>query len=404
MSRMSRGYAVIVLTALGLLVGCPAEEPPFGIVPPDEAFHVGAQACSACHANIASLHSRTAHAHAFSAVFSQPPVFPAPAPGVPQPPPGLEWQDIAYVIGGYGKAARFVDTQGFQVTGPRAQYNLAVPQILLEAGFVPYLPAAGGPVPLAFEDFARLTTGAAPLADSGGRRQDNRPGIEGTWAEDGIQCEACHGPGSLHVPNPTAGNIILDGTSGSCARCHADPARPEAIATGGGLIEGFQQSAEVAVSPHASFSCSVCHDPHASPQYDRSAAIRNRCQACHPKTSMALHAGLVYVVDDYVEEVTCESCHMPFAVRTRWQNVIELTNGTTALLGDTRSHIMALDPTFEGLIRMFDQSGDAVAGDEGARARLSTCYVCLRCHNGLGNAFAFPAAEGCAFGAGIHAR
>lgn len=396
--------AALLATTIGLLIGCPAAEPPFGVVPPDEEFYVSANACAACHANIAAQHARSAHAQALRPVLSQPPIYPAPAPGVPAPPAGQEWRDIAYVIGGYAKAARFVDTQGFVTTGPGAQYDIPRPEVLLGAGYVPFLPDAAGPVGFEFDDFFRLTTGGRSFADNGGRRQDNRPGIGGTFAEPGVQCEACHGPGGLHVPSPAAGNIILDGTSTSCAACHTNQTRPGAILAGGGLIQGFQQSEEVAASPHARFACNVCHNPHGSTTYDPANAIRNECRACHANMDMGLHENLVYVQGDYVEPVTCVSCHMPYAVSTRSASTFELSNMTTATLGDTRSHIMTLDPTPAGLAAMFAEGGAVIAQDAAGRASISTCYVCLRCHNGLGNAFAFPAAEGCAFGADIHLR
>lgn len=394
---------LVALAALSLLVGCPEMDDLLpGVVPPDEQFYVGADACGACHANFTAQHARTGHSQALKPVLSAPPTYPQPAVGLPSPPPGNEWTDIAYVIGGYELAARFVNTQGFLVTGPDAQYNQAIGAIGLPAGFVPFLADAAGSTPFDFADFSRLTTGPVPLDESNGERQDNRPGINGVWAEAGVQCEACHGPGSLHVPNPTAGNIQLDANSTSCSRCHSNGADAETIQAGGGLINGFQQWTELQASPHAGFSCSICHNPHASVAYDRQNAIRNDCRVCHSNMDNALHEGLVYTRGDYTEPVTCESCHMPFAVATRSQNTITLTNGRTALFGDTQSHIFRLDPSPNGLEDMFAEGGATVARDANGQASISTCFVCQRCHNGQGNAFAFPPDQGCAFGSDIH--
>lgn len=396
---------LVALAAISFLVGCPAAENPLpGVVPPDETFYVGSNACGSCHANIAAQHARTGHSQALKPVLSEPPMYPAPAAGLPSPPPGHQWTDIAYVIGGYELAARFVNTQGFLVTGPTAQYDPAIPAIGLSAGFVPYLADATGPTPFDFKDFYRVTTGPVPLGSSGGDRQENRPGINGVWAESGVQCEACHGPGSLHVPNPTAGNIQLDANSTACSGCHTNGTNSQVIQASGGLIDGFQQWTELKASPHTGFSCNTCHNPHASVAYDRANAIRNQCRACHPNQDMALHQGFVYVNGSYSEPVTCESCHMPFAVKTRSQNTITLTNGSTATFGDTQSHIFRLNPSVNGLADMFAEGGTVVARDTAGQSSISTCFVCQRCHNGQGNAFAFPADQGCAFGSDIHVR
>ena len=252
-----------------------------------------------------------------------------------------------------------------------------------------------------YEDFWRRTTGTQDLASNGGRRQDNRAGIEGTWAQPGVQCEACHGPGSLHVPNPSAGNINLDADSMSCSKCHAS-GTADAIDAANELITGFQQAEEVAVSPHQAFSCTVCHDPHASAQYDPDAGIRNQCGTCHAGHDMGLHEGFVYRRGDYAEPLTCVSCHMPYAVKSLTTSDVQLSNDGTVRLGDTRSHIMLLDATPDSRETMFSAGGTSVTVGADGRAAVSTCYVCQRCHNGQGNAFAFPADQGCAFGEGIH--
>lgn len=397
------GSAVVLLAAVALFSGCPNDDglPP-GVVPPEEPFYVGYEGCASCHANIAALHARTGHAQALNAVLNESPMYPPPADDLPSSPPGLVWGDIAYVIGGYDLAARFVTTEGFVHTGPTAQFDVAIPEIRLPAGFVPHAPGGADPLPFDYETFYRLTTGPVSIDDAGGRRQDNRPGIGGLWAEPGVQCEACHGPGSMHIPNPTAGNIILDAGSGKCAGCHGNTVDSPRIIAGDGFIQGFQQSTELLASPHAGFSCTFCHNPHASTKSDPAGAIRNQCQACHPNVDMGLHEGFVFVQGDHVEPVTCVSCHMPFAVKTRSENTIQLTTGETARFGDTQSHIFRLDPSQSSLNNMFTDAGASVARDPSGQAGVSTCFVCQRCHSGLGNAFAFPPDQSCAYGEDMH--
>jgi hypothetical protein len=168
------------------------------------------------------------------------------------------------------------------------------------------------------------------------------------------------------------------------------------------LIDGFQQVTELSASPHEGFSCTVCHDPHTSANFDPANAIRNDCTVCHSSMTMALHEGFVYQRGDYSEPVTCRSCHMPYIVRTANSNDLALTNGRTVRLGDTRSHIFLLNPDAQSDTNMFASNGTEIARDADGQASISTCFVCQRCHNGFGNAFAFPPAEGCSFGSGIH--
>jgi hypothetical protein len=401
----SVGLAAASLAVVGLLSGCTQPPPPSGTVPPAETYYIGSNACSSCHANFAATHSRTGHAQALKPVVNGPPSYPA-GPGVPDSPPGFDFSQISYVVGGYEKAATYVDANGFVLTtgttGVDTKYNQVIPPTGIVAGFTEYLPEQTTPLPFEFDQFFRRTTGAKSVADNGGLRQDNRPGIEGTWEQTGVQCEACHGPGSRHPSDPLGGTIQLDPNATSCTQCHANTTAPKVIAAADGLINGFQQVTELAASPHTGFACTYCHNPHVSVFYDRGSAIINECQACHPEQNMGLHEGIVFVRGDYSEPVTCVSCHMPYAVQTSSSTDVQLTNGTTAHFGDTRSHIFRLNPSVNSQTGMFTADGTQIAVDAQGRASVSTCYVCQRCHTGLGNAFTFPPNQGCAFGTGIH--
>ena len=141
-----------------------------------------------------------------------------------------------------------------------------------------------------------------------------------------VQCEACHGPGLLHVTNPTDATVPLapmdvglDLTLG-CAECHqgahhpfadewsesrhgqvnAYPAGNPACSschTGEGALAmmgvktSFLEQDDVAqAGQHMAITCAVCHDPHGS---DNPAQLRfpidvpnedqNLCMMCHNK-------------------------------------------------------------------------------------------------------------------------
>ncbi|HEY3296736.1 MAG TPA: hypothetical protein VGL38_14995 [bacterium] len=66
-----------------------------------------------------------------------------------------------------------------------------------------------------------------------------------------ISCQSCHGPGSDHVDNPTAENIILPVVGQTCVRCHAqNAARPASFP-------------QIDVKDHAGKKqCTDCHVTH----------------------------------------------------------------------------------------------------------------------------------------------
>ena len=149
--------------------------------------------------------------------------------------------------------------------------------------------------------------------------------------------------------------------------------------------------------------CIVCHDPHTSVIYDRDNAIRNECTACHTGHNMALHEGLTYVQGDYVEQISCESCHMPFAGRSATNAGPEVV-GELGRMGDVKTHIFRIDTTSLSFETMFTPDGSAVRKDSEGRAAVTLDFVCFRCHHGMGNAQAFMEPERAKdVAAGIHA-
>ena len=90
------------------------------------AIYVGRDACKECHEDLHTAYNGTGHAWALNKIVDgEPPAYPESK--VENPPEGYTWEDVLYVIGGYGWMARFVDQNGFVITGDitaTTQYNL----------------------------------------------------------------------------------------------------------------------------------------------------------------------------------------------------------------------------------------------------------------------------------------
>ncbi len=411
---------IIAVSSLTLVGGCPARtgtDGPNSLVFNNStdptnggARYIGSSACIACHAQICETICKHGHSHALTPTEGLAPVY-SPAgtrAGVPDPPAGKTWSDVSYVISGYLLNAFFVDASGFIMTdgvdGVNTQWNLDFPANGTAAGFVAYHPEQTTPLPYDFATCFRChTTGPQAQDPNNPRSQDGRPGILGTWAEAGVRCEACHGPGSYHAPSPQARNIFVDSTSKTCGRCHTAGDDPNTIlATDSGYIRSNSQYPELRASGgHAQFSCMVCHDPHASMAYDQGNGWRNRCNVCHTDNNMAFHSGLVFRWGDYEEELSCKSCHMPLAGRNGSNASVDVV-GREARVGDVHSHIFRIDAQHGRYAAMLSQDGTSVVKDASGRAALTLDYVCLRCHHGAGNAFTLSADGAPVIARGMH--
>lgn len=388
----------IVLPAAALVGGCPRgnETNPPGFENSTDKTNAGARlvgssSCVQCHADIAQLHAGHGHAHALKAAQGGPPLYPPMSnSGVPNPPPGRSWTDVAYVAGGYRNSANFIGQDGYLMTGIDTQWNLTFPADGTVAGFAPYLPNAAGPTPFEFSCFQCHTTGPAFGPDDS-QNQDGRPGIMGTWHETGVQCEACHGPGGGHFRTQN-GSVVIDTArifvdpngSQTCAECHNRPFhdRSGAILASDGFILSQAQWPELRASGgHSAFSCTICHDPHRSLAIDRTTAIRNSCAACHSGMSMAGHGGKVFRKGDYEEPLRCESCHMPLATRSA-HNAAPAMVGPLGRAADIRTHLFRINVEPVGFAGMFTADGSQVLRDASGRAAVTVDFACIRCHNG----------------------
>jgi hypothetical protein len=191
------------------------------------------------------------------------------------------------------------------------------------------------------------------------------------------------------VANPTARDLYVDTTSTTCAECHNRPfdtLLPD-IQAANGYINHHEQYPELLASGgHAEFTCQTCHDPHISVTYDRANAMRQECADCHPNATMARHEGVVFVRGDYQEEITCDSCHMPYATRSG-SNATAAVVGDVGRMGDTKTHIFRIDTSSNDYTAFFSDDMSVVRKDDEGLAAVTLDFVCLRCHNGIGNAF-----------------
>ncbi|MBW7905221.1 MAG: cytochrome c family protein [Phycisphaerae bacterium] len=422
MQRVILLSAPLAVLALALPAACIPQTPPLpGYQNLDDktnanAAYVGASACAQCHADQAAAFRLHGHGRVLTRIERAAPSFPAEAAnaGVPDPPAGFAWPDIRYVVGGYRRIANFVDQDGYLLTtgetGAATQWGLPFAPGGIEPGFTEYEPDRVAPLPYDYSCFRCHTTGPAPFDANAPSFQDNRPGLAGAWHEGGVQCEACHGPGGGHF-GTQAGQVVIrrerifvdpDGAQ-TCKQCHAGPAGDASlILARDGFARSEQQANELAASGgHAAFACTICHDPHRSVTYDRATAIRNECRACHTDVTMAGHGGALFTRGAYSETLGCESCHMPYATLAGRKAPAGAV-GPAARVGDTRTHIFRIAADAGGADAFLTDNGTHVRLDAQGRASVPTDYVCLRCHNGIGNVFELTPARAAEIAARIH--
>ena len=317
------------------------------------AEYVGSETCGECHSELYDVFIQSGHAWKLNPVVDgQPPDYPFTE--VPEPPEGYTWDDVSYVIGGYNWKARFVDQEGYIITGDEdatTQYNFANPNVGNEAHWVAYhageeKPYSCGPC---------HTTGYSPEG-----HQNDMPGIVGTWSEPGIWCEECHGPGGLHAENPRGVAMNVDRDSEACGDCHIR-GEPEAVDAKGGFIRHHEQYEELFQSKHITLDCVVCHNPHTGVVQLRQAGVqttRTQCENCHFQQAQyqdsQIHPNIAQCID----------CHMPRLVRSA-------VGDPETFTGDIRTHMMAIDP-FQ--IDQFTEDGST------ALSQIGLNFACRHCH------------------------
>lgn len=316
--------------------GPPGPEGPMGPPGPTSepgeviATYVGAETCAGCHPNIAESYRSSGHAWTLNEVVDgQPPDYPFSE--VPEPPEGYAWEDVLYVIGGYGWKALFVDQQGFIITAPpdgsgaeeyQNQFNLPNRWLGTDETFVSF---HGGEVDLAYDCGECHTTGYSPRANQAGLE-----GLIGTWEEAGVACEQCHGPGSLHVSSPREVGMQVQRESEACTSCHVSGMQEVVIEDG--FIQHGDQYGGVFQGKHLVLDCVTCHNPHSGVRQRREAlqpTIRVECQDCHYQQAQYQDSTV------HPRIVKCVDCHMPRMIQTAIAD-------SDLYTGDFRSHLMGV--------------------------------------------------------------
>ena len=369
--------------------------------PQPAVAYVGTDTCLGCHgegSTFGDKHNFMLTGHPFKIVpteGAEPPAYPVTGT-LPGPPPGLEWADTAYVIGGFRWKYRVMDTDGFVVLGPTAQYNFPSEEYVAYDNNEDHTAPDGTPGPWE-ENIGRKPFDCGKCHTTGyDVDTENRRGLEGLvgdWEFDGVHCEECHGPGGNHVASASAADI--NGAPDSetvCGKCHTRS--PDGIAASSGFVKHHEQWDEFSRSVHASAmpnGCTTCHDlhepifdqtrldaiqeaaggnPRAVDNLDPPPGIIAECTGCHGDVEV-----------NHVFPLECISCHMAFTGKSG--------QSINANMGDIRGHVWKINDDAEAMM-FSDAEGNPVARDSAevafaaldgeGQAFITLDFACLRCH------------------------
>jgi len=348
--------------------GAPVSQSPAA---PSGAEYIGSQICSGCHPEISAAVNKTGHPwNQVKVVDGKSPTYPFTR--ISEPPSGYTWSDISYVIGGFNWKALFVDKNGYIITYAPGmsgstdylnQWNIVNKLLGKDAGWVSYKP---GTDKLPNDCGVCHSTGySAWPTDS---HQDDLPGIIGTWKEPGVQCERCHGPGSLHASNPQGIRMLVDRSSQACLTCHI---RDSEMVITNGLIDHTKAFGDLSAGKHITLDCVDCHDPHMGVVQLRQSqrpTTRTTCADCHWQQASyqknKIHVGM---------QLACIECHMP-------RMIMVATSDPLNFLGDVRTHRMVIDADqIEQFITVTAADGTQT---QHALPQIGLNFACRHCHGG----------------------
>lgn len=297
--------------------------------------YISSEACGVCHTGIYDWWFASGHAHKLRSAEE------ARGAGIPHPE-SVTWNDIKWVIGGFGWKARFIGKDGYIITqGGKNQFNLET------RAWTDYHADEQKP----YSCGACHTTGYDPAGN-----QEYLPGVVGTWVYPGIHCERCHGPGKDHVlSGGDETKITVDRSSAMCGECHYRT-DPNIIPAKGGFIRHHEQYNEFLKSGHSqTMECVSCHDPHKP----GGSSIKLTCQDCHADVAA------VYETSEMGEAgVKCVDCHMPYMSKS----AVSLRKW----VGDVKTHLFIFN--LDANAQPFTADGSQANG------YITSEYGCLVCH------------------------
>ncbi|MFC2030759.1 multiheme c-type cytochrome, partial [Chloroflexota bacterium] len=303
------GFAVVVTSLLA-----------YGWVGAQQPGYVGSEKCGQCHGAKYESYQHTWHSKILRSANGETVRgdFDSLDRGV-----GFGREDVTHVVGGQFSQRYLTEVDGELYVLP-AQWNV------LAEEWVPYHPDDWRDRPYDEHCAGCHTTGFDAAS--------------GMWAEDGVQCEACHGPGLEHVAlagdraqilNPAL--LTFDEQTEICGQCHLrgyDPSGQYAFPTdyqpGGpvALDDAFiatdeadaffpdgssrrhhQEYLDWQLSGHADgVACAFCHVSHSSGEtlHQTRFVGNHRCVVCHEeKKELAPH-----IPYHPASDLVCTDCHM----------------------------------------------------------------------------------------------
>jgi|SaaInl8_150m_RNA_FD_contig_71_326579_length_1394_multi_7_in_0_out_0_1 hypothetical protein len=352
--KLKINFMFIIFLSLFTLFALPA------LADTEKPWYVGSEKCQACHAEVFNVWQASGHPYKLREAWK------VRYTGIPLPK-GYVWDDITYVIGGKNKKARFIDKDGFIITTAKdgspakTQYNMN------DGSWSNY--HAGEKKPYK----------CGPCHMTGYDKKGHQaglPGMIGTWAEDGIGCEECHGPGSAHAyqKEPTKATIAKRTSGEMCGKCHQRGGMDIPPLASKGFVRHHEQFNEVNIGAHEGTDCVECHNPH-----DRAINVKTACTSCHDEKASKAYSKTRHAKAG----IECVDCHMPKATKSAIK--------TGQFSGDVRSHMVRInvDPKAT-MFRPATSKGKKVTY---AKGFVTLDFACLACHGSRDKEWAAKAAK-----------